>query len=108
VDDHFCTTRDTIVLISDAESCLQIPTAFTPNADGYNDRWEIEGMIYYPDATMRIFNRWGDLIYETRNYADRPWDGTYKGLKVPVDSYYFVISFTNGNREITGHMTVLK
>jgi gliding motility-associated-like protein len=107
-DDHSCITRDSIVLVSDAESCLEIPTAFTPNADGYNDRWIIEGMIYYPDATMRIFNRWGELIYETKNYYDKPWDGRYKGVKVAVDSYHFVINFTNGNKEITGHVTVIK
>ena len=108
MDDHFCTTRDTIILISDAESCLDISTAFTPNADGYNDKWEIEGMIYYPDATMKIFNRWGEMIYETKNYVENPWDGTYRGVKVPVDSYHFFISFTDGNREITGHVTVIK
>jgi gliding motility-associated-like protein len=108
MDDHFCTTRDTIILISDADNCLKIPTAFTPNADGYNDKWEIEGMIYYPDAIVRIFNRWGELVYETDNYADRPWDGSYKGLKVPVDSYHFIISFTNGIKEITGQVTVIK
>jgi len=108
MDDHFCTTRDTIILISDAESCLDIPTAFTPNADGYNDKWEIAGMIYYPEATMKIFNRWGEMIYETKNYVENPWDGTYRGVKVPVDSYHFFISFTDGNREITGYVTVIK
>ena len=65
-------------------------------------------MIFYPDATVKVFNRWGELIYETRNYDDRPWDGRYKGLKVPVDSYFYIISFTNGNSEIAGHVTVLK
>ncbi|MFC2081479.1 T9SS type B sorting domain-containing protein, partial [Bacteroidota bacterium] len=108
MDDHFCTSFDTIILISDAESCLKIPTAFTPNADGYNDKWEIEGMIYYPEATMKIFNRWGELIYETKNYLANPWDGTYRGVKVPVDSYHFVLIFTNSNPEITGHVTVIK
>jgi gliding motility-associated-like protein len=108
MDDHFCVTRDSIRLLSDAESCLEIPTAFTPNADGFNDFWRIEGMIYYPDAIVQIFNRWGDLIYEARNYYDHPWDGTYKGVRVPVDSYHYIISFTNGNREITGQVTVIK
>ncbi|MCK4750810.1 MAG: gliding motility-associated C-terminal domain-containing protein, partial [Bacteroidales bacterium] len=107
-DDHFCTTRDTIILVSEEESCLSIPTAFTPNADGTNDTWEIEGMIYYPDATMRIFNRWGVLVYETKNYDDNRWDGKYRGVKVPLDSYHFIISFTSGNSEITGHVTVIK
>ena len=70
--------------------------------------WEIEGMIYYPEATVQIFNRWGEVIYETQNYYDRPWDGKWKGVDVPVDSYYFIISFTNGNSDITGHVTIIK
>jgi gliding motility-associated-like protein len=108
IDYNSCVTRDTIFIESDAETCLAIPTAFTPNADGYNDRWEIVGMEYYPEATVKIFNRWGDLIYEARNYHDHPWDGTYKGVRVPVDSYHYLISFTNGNKEITGYVTVIK
>jgi gliding motility-associated-like protein len=108
IDANFCITVDTVYITADAETCLEIPSAFTPNADGYNDRWEIEGMIYYPDATVKIFNRWGELIFETREYYDKPWDGTYKGVAVPVDSYHYVISFTNGNAEIAGYVTVLK
>jgi gliding motility-associated-like protein len=107
-DAQNCVTVDSVELISEAESCIEIPTAFTPNADGFNDLWEIEGMIYYPEATMKIFNRWGELIYETQNYFDRPWDGRHRGTLVPIDSYHFIITFTNGNSEITGHVTVIR
>ena len=65
-------------------------------------------MEYYPDATMIIYNRWGNLIYETENYYDRPWDGKYKGVTVPVDSYHFIIRFTSGSPDITGVVTVIK
>jgi gliding motility-associated-like protein len=107
-DANYCEVVDTAILVSDAMTCLNIPTAFTPNADGFNDQWRIEGMEYYPEATIRIFNRWGELVYETENYFDRPWDGRYKGKVVPVDSYHFIISFTNGNSEITGQVTVIR
>ena len=95
-------------IFSEADNCLEIPTAFTPNADGFNDMWAIEGMKYYPEATMKIFNRWGELIYETQNYFDRPWDGRHRGTLVPIDSYHFIISFTNGNADITGYVTVIR
>ena len=108
MDDHFCTTVDSIILSSNVESCLTITTGFTPNADGKNDYWVIDGMDYYPEATMIIYNRWGELIYETENYADNPWDGRYRGIIVPVDSYHFIIKFTSGNPDITGHVTVIK
>jgi len=107
-DANYCEVIDTAILISDAMTCLNIPTAFTPNADGYNDWWEIVGIEYYPDARVQIFNRWGEQIFYTENYLDQPFDGTYRGIKLPVDSYHFIIELNNGSPPITGNVTILK
>jgi gliding motility-associated-like protein len=107
-DANYCEMVDTAILISDAMTCLNIPTAFTPNADGYNDWWEIEGLEYYPGATIQIFNRWGEQIYYTENYLDQPFKGIYRGIKLPVDSYHFIIELKNGTPPITGNVTILK
>jgi gliding motility-associated-like protein len=111
-DNNFCEVSDTAVLLSDAESCLTIPTAFTPNADGYNDLWIIEGLEYYPSAIMEIYNRWGEQIYHSKNYMNEPlnepFDGTYRGRKLPVDSYHFILRLPGGNPPITGNVTILK
>ena len=107
-DANYCEMVDTAVLISDAITCLNIPTAFTPNADGYNDDWVIKGMEYYPGATVQIFNRWGEQIFYSENYMDQRFDGTYRGIKLPVDSYYFIIELKNGSPPITGNVTILK
>jgi len=94
--------------MADAMTCLNIPTAFTPNADGYNDDWVIKGMEYYPGATIQIFNRWGQQIFYSENYMDQRFDGTYRGIKLPVDSYHFIIELQNGSPPITGNVTILK
>ena len=107
-DVNYCELVDTAILISDAMTCLNIPTAFTPNADGYNDDWEIIGIEYYPGATIQIFNRWGEQIFYTENYMDQRFDGNYRGIKLPVDSYHFIIELQNGSPPITGNVTILK
>ena len=107
-DANYCEVIDTAILISDALTCMNIPTAFTPNADGYNDWWEIIGIEYYPGATVQIFNRWGEQIFYSENYIDQPFDGSYRGIKLPVDSYHFIIELQNGSPAITGNVTILK
>ena len=107
-DANYCEVTDTAILVTNALTCLNIPTAFTPNADGYNDWWEIQGLEYYPDATIQIFNRWGEKIFYSEHYLDQPFDGTYRGVKLPVDSYHFIIELKNGMPPITGNVTILK
>jgi gliding motility-associated-like protein len=68
---------------------LLIPSAFSPNGDGINDTWFIsyQGI---KEANIRIFNRWGELIY--RSTAEKPeWDAIYKGLEVPTGAYFYQI-----------------
>lgn len=79
-------------------SKLYIPNAFTPNGDGKNDKWGIPGMALYPDATVTIYNRYGQKIYESKNYVNNLWDGRFKGTQQPAGTYIYVIDF--GNKKI--------
>lgn len=78
-----------------------IPTAFTPDNDGSNDTWEIlELDNKYPENIVRVYNRWGDVIFEHHSSLSQPydsnrWDGTYKGSLMPVGSYYFIIEMND-------------
>lgn len=80
---------------------ITIPTAFTPNGDQNNDSWEIVDLdITYPDNSVKVFNRWGNLVFEHNSkngspYKDNQWDGTYEGDLLPVGSYYYVIEFND-------------
>ncbi len=84
------------------ENCEVIyPSAFTPDGDLSNDTWELPGLDQsYPNNTVRIYNRWGNLIFEHNSSVTNPynlnqWDGTYKGNKLPVASYYYIIELNN-------------
>jgi gliding motility-associated-like protein len=86
-----CAASDTVRV--DVRELVSIPHAFSPNGDNTNDTWSIDGMDSYPEAVVRIYNRWGNRVYETRNYAQNEWNGTHKGTDAPVGTYYYVIEF---------------
>ncbi|OQP58247.1 hypothetical protein A3860_07970 [Niastella vici] len=79
---------------------IYIPNTFTPNGDGKNDRFKAYGNVI-AGLTMKVFNQWGELIYET-NDMTTGWDGTHKGKMQPIGVYYYVIRIrlTDGN-EVT-------
>src|SRR5690606_35406161 len=56
-----------------------IPNTFTPDGDGVNDQFEIFGESCEGSDYMRIYNRWGQVVFETNSPFDTFWDGTYKG-----------------------------
>ena len=95
-------------MISEKGTCLRIPTAFTPEGDGFNDVWEIELIELYPEAIIEIYNRWGTLLYVSDKGYTNPWDGTYKGREMPIDSYHYVIIPGKGREPVTGNVTIIR
>ncbi|WP_353719716.1 gliding motility-associated C-terminal domain-containing protein [Dyadobacter sp. 676] len=83
---------------------MYVPSSFTPNSDGLNDTFEIFN-VNDQIVQMRIYNRWGELIYYSKGY-EKPWDGTYKNTPVPPGSYPYVIETTA--QEIQGTVLLLK
>jgi gliding motility-associated-like protein len=70
---------------------LYIPSAFTPNADGTNDLWELKGLEVYPNPEVQIYNRWGNVVfYSQGNYT--PFDGTDSNKALPEGMYVYRIS----------------
>jgi len=107
-DNNRCLLIDTTLLNSVNHSCLIIPTAFTPNGDGYNDTWEIGNIEIYPEARVEIFNRWGELIFVSGNGYEKKWDGTYKGRDMPIDSYHYIIHLRKGKDPEVGIVTIIR
>ncbi|THU39271.1 T9SS type B sorting domain-containing protein [Niastella caeni] len=66
-----------------------IPNTFTPNGDGKNELFKVYGNVI-AGLTMKVFNQWGEAIYET-NSITAGWDGTHKGKLQPIGVYYYVI-----------------
>ncbi|MDF1673642.1 MAG: HYR domain-containing protein [Vicingaceae bacterium] len=87
---------------------LEIPNVFTPNGDGTNDVWNLNGIDEYPDAIVQVFNRWGDVVFESSvGYTD-PWDGTYNGTDVPVATYYYIIKLSSSEEGISGTINIVR
>ncbi len=86
---------------------LDIPTGFTPNADGANDTWEIGNIGKHEDAIVRIFTRDGIQVYESIGYYT-PWDGVYNGYILRPGVYYFTIEVRKFERRFSGTITLLR
>jgi gliding motility-associated-like protein len=86
---------DTIVKVvqidEDNFGNIFIPNVFTPNFDGLNDVYQLQGTSGCGDFSFMIFNRWGQLIYENTTGIVK-WDGTYAGSYVPEGVYFYRIS----------------
>ncbi|PSL35047.1 gliding motility-associated C-terminal domain-containing protein [Chitinophaga ginsengisoli] len=70
---------------------LYVPTAFTPNRDGVNDKFVVKsrGVAVY---NIQIFNRWGQLVFSSNN-ASVHWDGKFKGELQPAGSYVHIVTY---------------
>ena len=77
---------------------------FTPNGDGFNDYWQIEGAEAFPDAKIYIFNRFGKLLKELSPQATG-WDGSFADQKLPSDDYWFHVDLGDG-RIYKNHFTL--
>jgi gliding motility-associated-like protein len=69
----------------------------------------ILGMALYPDAVVTIYNRWGEKIFETKNYINNPWTGYYKGQKQPIGSYIYLIQLNDAQKQmLKGTVTIVQ
>ena len=105
-----CDEATVLVLVNDFP--LFIPDAFSPNGDGLNDEFEMIGIRGYKNVEIEIFNRWGNIVFQSKNYGrgqgqDGFWDGTVRsGLGIasgPVaDGTYFYVLKLNAQNSING------
>ncbi|MEQ8324604.1 MAG: PKD domain-containing protein [Vicingaceae bacterium] len=72
------------------EYSLDVPAAFTPNGDGVNDVIYARGWGLKELQTFKIYNRWGELLFES-NELSQGWDGTYKGQLQGVETYVYYV-----------------
>lgn len=95
------------IAVSDRE-CVFIPNTITPNGDNYNDTWVIENIDLYPNAEIRVFNKWGNKVFESIG-TYKPWEGKYNGNPLPSEVYYYIIVLGNNeDNEYTGTITIIR
>lgn len=106
VDANDCVHEIEAVALTDMdEDCIRIPNAFSPNSDGVNDTWIIENLEIFSNASVYVFNRWGQLLYTGRPGDE--WDGRFNDRLVPTTSYLYVIDLYNGSESYVGIVTVI-
>ncbi len=106
-----CATTDSVLV---RQSCyIEIPNVFTPNADGFNDYFFPKSLLSRAinSFRMQVFNRWGQLLFETSRTDGRGWDGRFNGELQPQGVYIYMIEvgFTNGvSEKYQGNVTLLQ
>lgn len=89
---------------------LRIFTAFTPNGDGINDGWTIDGIERFEDALVNVYDRWGQNVFRSLGYGS-PWDGTNRGKFLPTGAYFYVIELNSLDVSIppfTGVVSIIR
>lgn len=111
VTDPFgCAATDSM-MFNPAPCCLvTFPTAFTPNGDGYNDRFRPITAGHHALSIFRVVNRWGVTVYETTTTDTDGWDGTYSGVPQDMDTYYWFVRYTcdGSTHEESGSLTLIR
>ena len=101
-----CTSSFEVTVGVRGIDCLRIFEIITPNGDGRNDTWQMQNAWLYPEAEVFVYNRWGKLVYHSKNAADE-WDGTFNGELLPNDSYHYVIHLNDGSEPRTGIISII-
>lgn len=96
-DINGCNYVDSVLvrLLEDPLSSFVPVSAITPNNDGDNDVLEFIGLEAFPENVLRIYSRWGNIVFEGFNYQSSGvlFDGTRNGERLPPDTYYYILTF---------------
>ena len=106
-DNNGC-VLETIVMVG--QMCNpEIVDILTPNGDGINDIWVIEGIESFPDNEVGIFNRWGQRVWNKDGYTN-DWAGTNNdGELLPVGAYFYVVMLNNDSKDVlSGSITIVR
>jgi gliding motility-associated-like protein len=115
-NEYGCSSTDSVTVhVRCNGSLVFIPNSFSPNGDGLNEYFFPRGQGIERMTFFRVFNRWGEMLYERTNIAVNDeragWDGTYKGKALPPDVYVYIMQSTCSTGEILswkGDISIMK
>lgn len=101
-----------VPLSTDPRGCLEflvIYEVFSPNGDGINETWILEGLENYPNNRVEVFNRWGQPVFAADNYQNN-WTGTtISGDALPAGTYYYILTLiADETISLSGHITFIR
>ena len=85
------------IYITNGCNKLIIYTGFSPNGDGVNDYFTLEGIEEFPQTEVTIFNRWGNEVFTSKDYKN-DWSGTWNNKTLPGGTYFYKIGLKDGSR----------
>lgn len=86
---------------------LEASNMITPNGDGKNDVWVVKNLEDFPVNELSVYNREGKLVYSKVGY-DNSWDGTYNGMALIEDTYYYVLTIDSGKKVLKGFVSLVR
>ncbi|MBS0028708.1 gliding motility-associated C-terminal domain-containing protein [Chitinophaga sp. 22321] len=104
-DPDLSNNRATSKVITVTGDDILIPNVITPNGDGKNDKFVIIGISRYPNSSLFIYNRWGNMVYQSKNYQNE-WNG--KDLNEGTYYYILKLNTPNGERSYKGWIELLR
>ena len=108
-------TDEAVVTINYEIEELLVSQGFSPNGDGNNDTWYIKGIESYPNNIVKVYDRWGILVYQKSGYENTvaPWDGRgnvgqWAGKLVERGTYFYILDLGNGIKRLEGYVVVIR
>ncbi len=105
---NYTSQSNTIELVQ--APLLYVPNAFSPNGDAVNDTWNIVP-VFVKDYHLRVYDRWGKLVFETRDKHKQLSDKDLTNELIALDAFVYVVSYTGFEgtvKQLTGNVTILK
>ncbi len=94
----------------DTPVCIQVMKTFSPDGDGKDDVWKIGNLDCMIAANVKIYSRWGELVYESEQYKN-DWNGVKKKKPLPAGTYIYLLKILLANNTLTelkGDVTILR
>lgn len=103
----FYSVQEEVEIIFESCEIGFVPNVISPNEDGKNDRFYVEGLDFFDGSTLQVYNRWGGLVYESENYNNN-WSPTADDLADGTYYYILGVNFPTGMELFNGELTVLR
>ncbi|MCP4442229.1 MAG: gliding motility-associated C-terminal domain-containing protein [Aureispira sp.] len=102
-----CIVVDTVLVEVEPVTEVLVPNVLTPNNDGKNDTWYIKNIDLFDTRSVKIVNRWGDIVFEAKVYQNN-FNGEFAGGKLPAGTYYYILDLGEDLGIHKGPVTIIR
>ena len=106
---------EAVVTVENSYLPLVVSEGFSPNGNHNNETWFIQGIENYPNNSVKVFDRWGFLVYQKQHYENftSPWDGRgnmaqQSGKLLDQGTYYYILDPGSEMKTMTGYVVIIR